>query len=287
MSMRNLIDENELKICVDLINQHKIPSPPQLLTDLNHELSSSTPNIVQITKWINNDIGLASSVLKTVNSSQFNLSDEVKSIAHAIKLLGLEKLKQFIIQPAYKLALHKSLNGFENISEHSHYIGKITQIIAAETLVESIWEPDVLYLAGLFHDVGVIVLASHYPDYMAFHDAYELRPITMPLMEKINYNVTHSAIGVLLAKKWGLPNSVCNAIYLHHHVYGSYNKYVDSNTLTLAAILKLANFFNHKMNFGSENQAHTECSLMYENAVKELLLTDEKLESIEAEVFSS
>ena len=80
VSIKNLIDEKELKLSLALINKVKIPSPPQILMDLKAELTLETPNIKKVIDWISQDIGLASSVLKNINSPLYGIKEEISSI---------------------------------------------------------------------------------------------------------------------------------------------------------------------------------------------------------------
>jgi len=243
MSIKNLVNNDELREAVNLINKVKISSPPQLLIDLKTELALAKPNIKKIIDWVNKDISLASQVLKTVNSPLFGLEIEVNTLDHAFNLLGLEKFKDLILQPAYHHALKQSIEGFERISEHSHRTGLIAEIIANEIDSEDHGQ---FYLAGLFHDVGCLILTLNYPDFPRLEQENILHPLTQRLWEKENYGVSHAAIGVLLAKKWGLSTTICNAIYLHHHLYATYRKEIDIAGVTMAATLQLADYLNCK-----------------------------------------
>ena len=53
---------------------------------------------------------------------------------------------------------------------------------------------------------------------------------------------------------------------------GVYRQEVDHETITIAAVLKLANYLNHKMISGGENRFSVECQLMYKNAIDELMI---------------
>ena len=52
MLISKLIDNNELRDCVKLINKHIISSPPQLLLALKAEVSLSNPNTELIHRLI-------------------------------------------------------------------------------------------------------------------------------------------------------------------------------------------------------------------------------------------
>ena len=283
MGIKNLVNDNELRQALTLINNVKIPSPPQLLLDLKNELELLNPSIKKITHLVSRDIGLASKLIKILNSPFYGLEVEVTSIEHAISLLGLEKFKNIILQPAYHQALNQSIKGFERISEHSHNIGLIAEIIAKELETN---QHGLFYLAGLFHDVGALILALNYPDYAELEDKNSLHPITLPLWEKEKYQVSHAAIGVLLAKKWGLPNTICNAIYLHHHLYATYRKEIGFESVTIAAALQLADYLSCKILEAKDVDTSVEYSLLYKNAVDELMLKETNLSQIDEEISS-
>lgn len=92
-----------------------------------------------------------------------------------------------------------------------------------------------------------------------------------------------SSIGVLLAKKWGLSNTICNAIYLHHRAYATYKGLIDAESVTMAAVLKLASFYHNKVT-NPDNIGLTECRLLYMNAIDELMLEEDQLSEIESEL---
>lgn len=281
MGIKSLVNNEELREAVKLINHVNISSPPQLLSDIKTELALTSPDIKKLIAWVNKDISLASQVIKVVNSPLYGLEVEVNSIEHGFNLLGLEKFQNVILQPAYHQALKQSIEGFESISRHSHRIGLIAELIANEIDTN---EHGQFYLAGLFHDVGCLILTLNYPDYPKLEEKNILHPLTQILWEKENYHVSHAAIGVLLAKKWGLSNAICNAIYLHHHLYATYRKEIDLSGVTMAATLQLADYLNCKALGVLDIEKSVEYSLFYNNAVAELMLEEESMTRIIEEI---
>jgi HD-like signal output (HDOD) protein len=279
MSISKLINAKELRLAQKIINNAKISSPPKLLIDLKNELSLKDPDEDKIIHWISEDIGLAAKIIKTINMPAYGLSVEVKSIEHAFSLFGIEKLKRFIIEPAYKQALDQSLSGFEAISEHSHQIGLIAEIIGVETEHQKM--AGVFYLSGLFHDVGSLCLASQYSDYLNFFKENSHLRISFPMLERKKYQVSHTAVGVLLAKHWGLSTEICNAIYLHHTPISTFHMEVDSISNTLASTLMLADYIYHKYNNKLHVAPSEESELSYRTSVEELMIAEDTLELIE------
>src|SRR5262249_4199306 len=80
-------------------------------------------------------------------------------------------------------------------------------------------DPDKAYLAGLLHDLGIIVNS------LAYNDEYRKvlanavssgRPLDEE--EEATLGFTHCQSGAILAKSWQLPASICEAIEWHHQV---------------------------------------------------------------------
>jgi HD-like signal output (HDOD) protein len=84
-----------------------------MLLTIRDELSTDTPSINKIINLIKEDIALLSKIIKILNSTEYNLSEEITSIEHAIKLLGINNLKNTIINPAYQQAMNQTMDGFE------------------------------------------------------------------------------------------------------------------------------------------------------------------------------
>ncbi len=286
MSLSSIIDKNELKLAQQLINKSKIPSPPKLLMDLKTELSLAEPDMHKIDHWVSEDIGLAARVIKTINSPLFGLKVEVKSIEQAIHLLGMNKLRDIIIPPAYRHAMEQSLDGFETISENSHQVGTMAYMVSGEIESETEQKGGTFYLSGLFHHVGVLVLGTQFPDYLAQHEQHALNPVSWGAIELKNYGVRHTTVGVLLAKHWGLPNIVCSSIYLHHNTVSTYRELIDTESITVAASLTLANHIVNKDILELPVDESKECQTLYESVMEELMLSEDSFLNFEQDAKS-
>jgi len=249
--------------------------------DLKTELTLAEPDMQKIDHWISEDIGLAARVIKTINSPLYGLKVEVKSIEQAIHLLGINKLRDIIIPPAYRHAMEQSFTGFEAISETAHQVGAMAYMISNEIESETEKKSGAFYLSGLFYHVGVLVLGSQFPDYMAQHEKHLLNPISWGSFELQNYGVRHTAVSVLLAKHWGLPNIVCSSIYLHHNAVATYRELIDTESMTMAASLTLAIHIVNKDILGLPVDESEECQSLYQSAMEELMLNEESFRDLE------
>src|ERR1700726_3881751 len=81
------------------------------------------------------------------------------------------------------------------------------------------YDPDRAYLAGLLHDLGIIVNSLAYTDEyrQVLADAVQSgRPLHEQERESLGF--THCDSGVILGKTWQLPEVVCEVIEWHHDV---------------------------------------------------------------------
>ena len=82
-------------------------------------------------------------------------------------------------------------------------------------------DPDKAYLAGLLHDLGIVVNSLAYAEEYraALASAMQSgRPLVE--QEKETLGFTHSESGVILANSWQLPTEIAEAIEWHHAIEG-------------------------------------------------------------------
>ncbi|MBL3598989.1 MAG: HDOD domain-containing protein [gamma proteobacterium endosymbiont of Lamellibrachia anaximandri] len=273
--MPPIIDTEGLRKARIIIKGLSIPTPPNLLLEIGDELSRLWPDDNKVAELIRKDIGLASNILKTINSSAFNLRAEIMSIEHAIRLMGLKQLKDTIIRVALRNALESSMPEFEYLSEVSHSVGTNAGVIAGH--FETI-DPAEAYMAGLFHEAGSIFLMQRFPEYKSFYEENRLQALSLPNLERERFGASHAAISFLLAKHWKLPENVCHAIYFHHTVTGGIALTAEQEGLCSA--LKLASYITLTRYLGLETEQSEESLVCRDNSIKELMIDQEALEEI-------
>lgn len=96
------------------------------------------------------------------------------------------------------------------VAEHTRRLAETTGASAADTAMA--------FAAGLFHDIGKLVLAATCP--ADYHEVQALRHCQpgMSLLdaETAVLGSNHAAVGAFLLGLWGLPQPVVQAVYHHH-----------------------------------------------------------------------
>lgn len=219
----------------------KVPPQPQILVDLQMEQVMPDPDLNRISELISQDVGLAGTILKVVNSPFYGLKNHISSVSQAVNLIGLSG----VINLVNGLSI-KSQMSDETIVNMNRFWDTATDIAQVSTLVAKQTgypNPDNAYLLGLFHNCGIPLLMERFDNYTEVMQAsYADASLRVVDVENQHLNTNHAVIGYYTAKSWHLPKAICDAIAEHHSArrYFHPDHSQDSEVKTLLAILKLA-----------------------------------------------
>jgi HD-like signal output (HDOD) protein len=170
---------------------------------------------------IKNDPALATKILKVVNSAFYGLPGQVSDLDRAIVLLGLSSVKNIAISASIsRLFTSDQLSdGFSarDLWKHSVAVGVVTRQMCAMIGKRAFAEE--AFLAGLIHDMGLLVQRQAYPDKLAEVIQCVIktdRPLCEVEQELVGAD--HQALGAGLAVKWKFPRVLQTVLGYHHNV---------------------------------------------------------------------
>ncbi len=215
----------------------QLVSPPEVWVKMNELIHNEHASAADMAEVIQHDPGLTASILKVVNSAYYNLARQVDTVSRAIAIIGTNDL--------YNLATAlTAAKVFSNIPchltspevfwRHSIATGILAKKIAARC---SILGYERLYVAGLLHDIGSLLLYSRYPDLssevlmVANGDEEVLHQAEIDII-----GFSHAKVSAELLKLWNMPDTLISAIEFHHEPALADQNVVD------AAIVYLANY---------------------------------------------
>jgi len=163
---------------------------------------------------IRNDQALSARVLKQANSSMYGRSRGVASLADAVVLLGHGCLTDLVLGASLDDALGgvSLLPGF-GVAAWDHSIDCAASARALARLTGAV-DPDTAFVAGLMHDIGLLVIARAAPAELAVILAS--RPRDPLAAERLALGVNHPQVGQRLLEQWNLPAYLSEAVRLHH-----------------------------------------------------------------------
>ena len=240
-ALHRLMIDGKLKDIVSSIDT--LPSLPSVYEKLQEKIREPEVSLDDIGEIISQDIAMTAKILQLVNSAFFGLYQTVESPARAVKLLGLDTVKDLVLvtQIFSESKVETDYFSVQNLLAHSMTVGTLSKKIAeSETDEKEIINNS--YIAGLLHDVGKLILVSKMEAY--YTDAVLLaRKEHIPLRqaEKRIFQATHCDMGAYLIGLWGFPSDIVEAIGFHHQL-GEY----PADTFSPALAVHIANVMYYK-----------------------------------------
>jgi putative nucleotidyltransferase with HDIG domain len=195
-----------------------LPTQSQTYLHLTKALGSASASIHEISNMIAHDPALTSKVLQTVNSAMFGPARRITSVMEAVQLIGFQVLRALVLGIQVfdffqNNALKVSLNQLWAHSLDTALRAK--RLSALEDMPDSAC--DEAFLSGLLHDIGKVALAASSPhEYQRLWAEHRRHSRALREAESREFGATHAEVGAYLLKLWGLPETIIEAVELHH-----------------------------------------------------------------------
>ncbi|MBG0791054.1 MAG: HDOD domain-containing protein [Desulfovibrionaceae bacterium] len=188
-----------------------LPTLPQVLDKVTAMVKDPEASTEAIAKVISTDQVLSAKVLKMVNSPIYGFPGRIGSIQHALVLLGFNVVRGIIISTSVFDMMVQVMRG---LWEHSLGCATACTIIARRAGFE---DPEEYAVAGLLHDLGKVVTAVQLPDlHKTILDTVAAKDLTYFQAERDVMGFGHDRINAWLARHWGLPPNIREAMARHH-----------------------------------------------------------------------
>ncbi len=203
----------------------ELPSFPEQIHELQRLCNDPDVTIKAVADRIILDPALTASILKLSNSAGFITRKRIESIEDAIKIIGFKNLKAILIASSARTIMDRKYSIYKQIWNHCNRVAYYARYIAVKFGYNKIVEH--VYLSGLLHDLGKIVLLSTSSSLSNWiSDITMNREIrTSTIIEELSIGISHSTIGELIAGKWNLPEYLVQTIANHHSPLNADKKY--------------------------------------------------------------
>lgn len=210
------ISLDTLRARIERLDQ--IPSIPAILLPLLRHLEEP-PELVDVQKiveLISHDKSLAAQTLHMANSPLYGRTQNVQTIRGSVVALGVSRLREIATSCCMLKIVPGEFGGFDPriMWEHSLGVALVSRRFARKIGYE---DPEKAYLAGLLHDIGLIVnlilLPEAYPEVLR-----QARLQKCPILnaESDFMQFDHAVSGDLLGEFWGLAPDLKEVIRRHH-----------------------------------------------------------------------
>jgi HD-like signal output (HDOD) protein len=197
-----------------------LPALPVILTQLMACLNQPPAeiNFDQVVRLVSRDESVAAQCVRMTNSAMFGRRRLVETVHEAVIGLGLWRVSDIV----FSCTLPKAFDPFPKAIDrtvfwrHSLGCALVSQRLAR--LVRS-HSAEKAYLAGLLHDLGILVNAMLLPEQtQAIFALATGRSIPLDEAEKEILGFTHSESGRILGQAWKLSPDINTVLEFHHNI---------------------------------------------------------------------
>ncbi len=271
------------KIVALLQSSGDLPTLPDIVIKLNTMIRDPQSNAKAIAKLIEVDPVLAGRILKLSNSVYYSRSTTpITTLPLAITKIGLTTMVKLVYSLKMTMLFDKiSVIDPSMFWHHSLAAAIITQSLSRR-IKTNMHMQDIAYLAGLMHDIGILVFGYLIPDeYSRFIESAACAEESLEKQETRIFGIDHSELGALFIDYWwNVDKNVIEAVKYHH----APNSGIESNRMCNRTV-HLANGICN--NAGLTNGIDTCLSVFDEGSWDELGLSSSDVEEILADVRTS
>jgi len=251
--MVDIVEDSNEKLMSDLrdnitYQEIKLPEIPSTIFELNEVIANPLASADDIARIVSKSPSLTAILLQIVNSPVYAFPTKIDTISRAVTFIGTHEISGLALGisaisifkdiPEDIIDMHLFLN-------HSLACAIISRILCA---YKNITQTEQLFVSGLLHDIGRLILYKYYPEQakkilIRAESSKEL----LHQEEKKGIGCKHTDIGRDLLKKWKIPFAIENNVFYHHNPSGANNQ-------THATIVHLADIIAHSLEIGTSGE---------------------------------
>lgn len=200
-----------------LRKEHQLPSLPQVFLDLQRAINGKSTSADNLAAIISQDPSLTAFLLRMVNSAFYSLPQPVDTISRAVTVIGVNQLSTLAVGTSV-MSLFKDVPAevldMEQFWKHSITCGLVARRLC-RTLGKG--EPERAFVAGLLHDIGLLILLQAEPERAAGVMKHaKAKDVLLWKEEKDLLGFDHATLGGMLLRKWNFPFVLVSAVLQHH-----------------------------------------------------------------------
>ena len=226
-----------------------LPVLPSALHRLRQALSDEKTSAHDVARVMEQDPSLTAKVLRVANSIYYaGTTGTVTSVKSAVARLGFSEVNRLfttlaVIRTFDHMGSHLDHNQFW---KHSLTAAITTRVIRRHCGTSDTFSEDDAYVAGLLHDIGLVILDQYFPAlFVEVSVAAYRRCISRADAECRILGIGHGEIGGSLLRRWRIRASVAEAVTWHHQPEKAEPKH-----RTLVEVVRVADFVCTSLGIG-------------------------------------
>jgi HD-like signal output (HDOD) protein len=196
----------------------EVPTLPTTVARILEISGSESSSAADLAKVIYFDQALAAKVLRIANSSFYGFSRKVKTLEHATVILGFKDIRNMALAMSVFSSFFVKGTG-SRFERHRFWEHSLGCGLGAKVLAEGAGlNKTELFVAGLIHDLGKVVLDRYHQD--GFLEVLEVahgQGLSWEEAEREVLGYTHAEVAGTLLETWKFPPELVAPVSFHHH----------------------------------------------------------------------
>lgn len=194
---------------------------PDVYLRINQLVEDPNSSAEDIAKVVSRDPSFTVRLLRVANSALYGRSSTIDTVSRAVTMIGTSQIRSLALSMSVASSfagLPNELVSMENFWRHSLLCALAARHLAKEARR---CDPEVLFTAGLLHDIGELVIFNRMPErareaLLIVLDSQDEVPVYQAERQAMGFD--HSEVGGELARAWKLPPLLEDCIAHHHDI---------------------------------------------------------------------
>ena len=198
-------------------NVLQLISLPEIYLRLQNAIDDPMHSREQIADVITYDPALSARVLRIANSSYYSFPREIETVVSAVGIIGELDLRNLVL--ATTVVGSMSSLDYRGVDIDAFWLHSLRCALIARLIAKSLsgHNSEILFLAGMLHDLGILVIYQQDPTLAGsiarqMEEKHQLRDQA----ERELLGFDHAEVGALLIEAWGLSDELVELTRCHH-----------------------------------------------------------------------
>ncbi len=219
-----------------------VPPLPDLVSRLLSLLNDQQTEPEDLEQLLQNDQVLVGKMLALVNSPFYGLNRTIRTIKEAVMVLGFRGVRSLVLAAGTAKFLQRDFSWYGHDARglwlHAVSVASAARLLAARVGMGD-EESEQLFVGGLLHDIGKLLLVSY-----LHGEPAEPRGDAIEQREREMVGLDHAEAGCLVVEKWNLAPEIQQVVGAHH------GRGQDAADARAVAVVRLADAVAHEREVG-------------------------------------
>lgn len=227
-------------------NLSDMPAMPMVASKVLQMMQDPDVNAGELADAIAHDTVMTTQILKMANSSYYSLAHRVKTVDHAIVILGERTMRNLVLAASLR-----GVNRRFGLMEKMLWEDSIGCAVGARAVARRFdsADPEEAFLGGLLRHFGRIVMNAWDGErYLRVMEEMYNGEGSLEAMERRHFPTSHAMVGAAVLRKWNFSENLVRLV-LNHDDF-TFDPQEDPALYRLAATVNLAEHFCRRLGIG-------------------------------------